>query len=121
MDINYFLPGQLWLYDARASEPDSSLTILKIDDLEEDVIVHVRIDNVRLNDTLGYVAHLPFSADVLWESLTAFVKHLENVPDFAEEYQRWKGKFDSGTTSYLKVPVKEVLKGIEENQNNKAI
>ena len=40
-DINYFLPGQLWQYNTRNGEEASTLTVLKIDELENDAIIHI--------------------------------------------------------------------------------
>jgi hypothetical protein len=117
MDLNYFLPGQLWRYDTRDVEQDSTITILKVDDLEEETIIHIRIDRVRLNGGLGYLSHIAFSADALMNSLTFFVNHLEALPDFEEDYKQWKKEFDDGTINYWTVPVKEVLTGVTERMN----
>lgn len=114
MDLNYFVPGQLWQYDTRAAESESTLTILKIDDWEEEVIVHVRIDKLRINGGLGYISHLAFSADVLLESLVAFIGHLESVPEYEDDYQQWKRGFDFGKIKYITIPVKEAIAAIEK-------
>lgn len=112
-DLNYFLPGQLWQYDTRSGEENSVLTILKIDELENDAIVHIRLDYLNIGGRPGFLAHLPFSADAMMASVTGFIKHLDAVPDFEGGYQHWKQQFDAGKTGYWTIGIKEAIDAIE--------
>lgn len=118
-DLNYFLPGQLWQYDTRPGEETSVITILAIDDEEDHIIIHVRLDNINFGSN-GYIQHLPFSADAIMGSVTNFIKHLDELPDFKEGYDQWKQNFIAGKADYWKIPVKEVVEAINQIMNNKA-
>ncbi len=118
-DINYFLPGQLWQYNTRNGEEASTLTVLKIDELENDAIIHIRIDELGIGGQRGFLAHLPFSADAMMASVTGFIKHLDAVPDFKEGYDQWKQSFEDGKADYWKVAVKEAVEVIEQIMNKK--
>ncbi|MEO6252015.1 MAG: hypothetical protein ABIO79_01810 [Ferruginibacter sp.] len=117
--LNYFLPGQLWQYDTRTCEENSTLTILHIDDEEDYTIIHVRLDNIDFV-TGGCIQHLPFSADAIMGSVTDFVKHLDAVPDFKVGYDQWKEQYDAGKAGYWKMVVKEAVEAIEHIMNNKS-
>lgn len=106
--INIFMPGQRWLYDTRDGEEQSTLTVLTIDELEDDAIIHIRVDGLILPGTTS-LEHLPFSADALMASVTEFDKHLDQIPAFTEGYTAWKQAFDSGKGGYWKQPVKTVI------------
>jgi hypothetical protein len=117
--LNFFLPGQVWQYDARPGEENSTLTILHIDDEEEYTIIHVRLENINfIND--GCIRHLPFSADAIMGSVTDFIKHLDTVPDFAAGYDQWKQQFEVGKAGYWKMVVKEAVEAIEHIMKNKS-
>lgn len=116
--LNYFLPGQLWQYDHRPCDENSVLTVLAIDDEEEYTIIHVRLDNINFGSN-GYIEHLAFSAEAMMESVTGFIKHLDAVPEYKEEYDEWKERFEAGKADYWRIPVKEVVEGIAQFINKK--
>ncbi len=117
-DLNYFLPGQIWQYNSRIGEENSSLTILAIDEKEDAAIIHIRIDNIYLG-TGNYIGHLPISAEALMDSVTNFVRHLETIPDFKYGYDQWKQAFEEGKAAYWKIAVKDVIDSIERIMNKK--
>ncbi len=116
--LNYFLPGQVWQYDTRPSEEKSILIILSIDDEEDHTIIHVRLDNINFVNN-GCIQHLPFSDDAIMNSVTAFIKHLDAVPDFKAGYDQWKQEFEAGKAGYWKIPVKEAIEAIDQVMNKK--
>jgi hypothetical protein len=109
--INIFMPGQVWQYQARPGEENSTLTVLCIDELEEDAIIHIRVDGIHLGNG-DSIEHLPFSSSALEASLTTFIKHLDKAPEFSEGYDQWKAAFDSGIAGYWKITVAEVLEAL---------
>ena len=113
-DINFFQPAQVWQYDTRSGEETSTLTVLKIDELEADAIIHIRIDEIKISHG-DHIGHLPFSAAAIESSVTGFVKHLDEVPEFEEGYQQWKQAFETCRAGYWTIPVKEVIEAIAEN------
>ncbi len=111
--INIFMPGQVWQYEARPGEENSTLTVLHIDELEDDAIIHIRVDGIQLGNG-NDIEHLPFSAAALEASLKAFLMHLDKIPEFSEGYNEWKQAFDAGKAGYWKIPVKEAINVISE-------
>ncbi|HMK05631.1 MAG TPA: hypothetical protein VK489_15625 [Ferruginibacter sp.] len=117
-DLNYFLPGQVWQYDTRSGEENSTLTVLAIEEGEYYAIIHVRIENINfIND--GCLPHLAFSADAVMASVTDFVKHLDAVPDFKEGYTHWKQAFEDRKAGYWRITVKEAVEAIEQVMRKK--
>ena len=116
--LNYFLPGQVWQYDTRPGEENSTLTVLAIDDEEDHVIIHIRLDDLNFGST-GCIRHLPFSADAIMDSVTGFIKHLDAVPDFKEGYDQWKQEFEAQKAGYWKMVVKEAVEAIDQVMNKK--
>ncbi len=114
--INFFLPGQVWQYITRKGEEGSTLTVLKIDELENDAIIHVRIDKINIGDKDCYIEHLAFSASAIEASVTDFIKHLDILPELDEGYQQWKQAFDTGQARYLSIPVKEAITAIMDKK-----
>lgn len=110
-DINFFHPAQVWQYNTRSGEEASTLTVLKIDELEDDAIIHIRIDGITIGN-VDHIAHLPFSAEAMEDSVTCFVRHLDELPGFEEGYARWKQEFDAGKAGYWKIRVKEAIEAI---------
>lgn len=110
--INIFMPGQVWQYQTRAGEENSTLTVLCIDELEDDAIIHIRVEGIQIGNASS-IGHLPISAAALESSLTAFIMHLDKLPEFSEGYDQWKQAFDSGKAGYWKLPVSEAINAID--------
>ncbi|HEX2683624.1 MAG TPA: hypothetical protein VHL77_06815 [Ferruginibacter sp.] len=109
--LNYFLPGQVWQYSTRPGEESSTITVLKIDEIEDDAIIHIRIDHIQ-QLTGGCIQHMPFAADAVLASVTDFVKHLNEVPGFVDGYNQWKQAHDEGKAGYWNMPVKEAVEAV---------
>lgn len=112
-----FISGQIWKYDNNSGEEDSVLTILKIDRIDNDSIIHVRIDNIKIpisstGTYVDHIGHLPFSETQLSNSVTEMTGHAKELPSFSEGYMQWKNAFGAGKAGYWKMSVKEALEGI---------
>jgi len=114
------MPGQVWQYSNRLGEDDSTLTILKIDELEEDVIIHIPIDGIQLGQS-DHIAHLPCSAEAIEASVVDFVRHLAILPEFEEGYSRWKELFNNKKAGYWTIPVSQVLDAIAAIMKQQAV
>ena len=112
-DINFFHPAQVWQYNTRSGEESSKLTVLKIDELENDTIIHIRIDSINIGSG-NYIGHMPFSAAAIEASVSGFVKHLNELPEFEEGYQQWKQEFDEGKAGYWKITVREAIDAVSK-------
>ena len=93
-DIKY-VPGQVWDYQHRESEPLSTLTVLKLTTHPSGIVViHIRIDDVHITDVSGKeishtITHIPISPEGLDRSVTQLVRQSSTIPDFSEGYSCW--------------------------------
>ena len=111
-----FTAGQIWKYNNRPGEEDSTLTILDVEEYEKEEVVHIRIDGIKMtlpNGTIAdHIKHLPFSAMVLRSSVTRLIGRTPGLPPFLEGYTQWKNAFDAGKAGYWKMPVQEAVEAV---------
>jgi hypothetical protein len=91
---NKFHPGQVWQYKTRPGEENSFVTILKVESLPKGIIIHVRIDKVRLKNCAGgpepeTIEHMPFAREAIENSVTKLLKEDSKIPDF-QGYDDWR-------------------------------
>lgn len=90
-----FAPGQVWTYHTRPSEPNASLTVLKLESLPKiGLVVHVRLDGIRLHNCSGgpeptEIGHAPFAREALDRSVVKLIR-TGGVPPFEAGYQNWR-------------------------------
>lgn len=115
-----FRAGQVWKYDTRPGEDNSTLTILNVEKYENgDAIIHVRLDGIKLynpNSASGYsnsIGHLPFSDEAISRSVVTLAGVIDSLPDFSDGYNQWKEAWESGKAGYWKVEVKEAVEGMD--------
>lgn len=120
-----FEVGQVWKYDSRASEENSTLTIGRIDRFDDQTIVHVSLSGLRIsmpaqNRIVDSVGHLPIEAGFFKESLKELVG--QSVPDdqFAAGYEYWRAAYDEGNAGYYTLPLRECVETIEAALNGTA-
>ena len=88
-------PGQVWQYRTRDDEPNSRLTVLRVENLPElGTVVHVRIDGVRLRNCAGgpepdTIQHMPFTKDAFARSVTKLLKDGSKIPTL-DGYDQWR-------------------------------
>ncbi len=90
-----FHAGQTWHYNARHGEEKSTLTVLKVESLPKGIIIHIRVDDIRLRNCTGgpepdKFEHMPFTKEALDHSVTTLVRETREVPDFKVGYQEWR-------------------------------
>ena len=110
--------GQVWSYKNRAYEKGSKVTIIKIDDLETGIVVHLKIDGLKLLEKNSgkvmatSIEHLPISFDMFKKSvidIEAIVKVLPN-----EGYSHWKRLFDTGEAGVWAIEIADAIEVTEE-------
>jgi hypothetical protein len=89
-----FKPGQVWSYDTRPGESDSTLTILRVDSGEKlGVIIQVRLDGLKMHNPRGELVptmeHMPFSRDAMLLSVDHLLKSNQPLPTL-EGLDRWR-------------------------------
>lgn len=97
-----FKVGQIWKYNTRTVEENSTLTILKVEKYNSvGVVIHIYVNGLKLknpqrpsglSDDIG---HLPLSKTSVLKSVSTLVSSDEKLPDFREGYNNWKEVFDS--------------------------
>ena len=118
-----FSVGQIWEYKTRATELGSKVTILKIDFLNDQEIIHIYVGGLKLKNPqspTGYgedISHMPISPDALKESVTELVNQTESLPNFEEGYEIWREAFDSGKAGIFTISVKECVEFMEQTIN----
>jgi hypothetical protein len=117
--------GQVWKYRTRPNEPDSLLTIVKVELQHSTAIaVHIHVDGLCLKPaepggTPGTTAsHLPFSEEALDASVTNIVDQVVVLPDFEEGYMMWREAFLAGEAGIFSLTVAEVMDFIESTMGN---
>ena len=90
-----FHEGQVWSYRSRSGEEASTLTVLRVENVGKiGVVIHVRIDNIRLGNYMGgpaptSIAHAPFTKAALSQSVTRLLGSLPTLPDYMDGYKDW--------------------------------
>ncbi len=115
--------GQRWEYSTRPLEKGSTLTIVKIDKIGNDKIIHISIEGVKIENPKikkGFgenVSHIPISEKALQKSVTKIIEKVKTLPDFEEGYAIWKNAYDQGQAGYFTIPVMECVEYMEKTLN----
>lgn len=129
-----FLPGQVWEYKTRPTEADSTLTVLKVDTVNNQRIIHVAVHGLRMKrathmtvgarrtaiaelDIGDSIGHMPIAEQTLAESVTRVVRVEDKLPPFQEGYDLWKAAFDKGEGGYFTIPVAKCVEFVEQTLN----
>jgi len=85
-----FVPGQVWSFRLAASEPDATLTVLKVETLDKiGEVVHISVSAVRGPNGVTKIGHLPMSWNALDRSVLNRVAYDPAPPDLGG-YSAWK-------------------------------
>ncbi len=118
-----FTVGQVWNYETREHEAGSRLTIVQIDSLHGQDIVHISVDGLRIRNSYlesgfgEHISHLPISPEALESSVTKQIGQVKTLPDYREGYQIWREAFDSGEGGVFSLSVAECIEFIEQTVN----
>jgi hypothetical protein len=88
-----FKPGQVWSYQTRPGEPESTITILQIDRMEKiGIVISVRVDGLEAHNPRGErvpaVEHMPFTRDAMLLSVDHLLRTEGQLP-VSEGYDNW--------------------------------
>lgn len=115
-----FEAGQSWKYHTRSGEENSKLTILKVEKVNNETIVHVALSGLKIKNPHSpegvseTIDHLPFSKEAVIESVIEQSGVENRLPDFMEGYLEWKKAFESGKGGVFTVTVKEAVEYVEQ-------
>jgi len=122
---NSFIAGQVWSYETRLHEQKSKLTVLKVDYFENAVVVHIRLDNIKLQDPeesegmITVVPHMAFLQKALMKSVIKVLDNNHRLPEFSKEYHNWREGDGVGTAWAWHYSVSEALSRLERSKTNK--
>jgi len=118
-----FAVGQVWEYKTRAVEPNSFLTIVKIENVKDKTIIHISLENVKIKNShapSGYgesVSHMPIAKQSLKESVTKLLKSNAKLPAYEEGYNLWREAFEKGEGGYFTISVSKCIEFMEQTIN----
>jgi hypothetical protein len=122
--MSKFEPGQVWQFNARSSEAQSRLTVLKTEAHPKlGNIVHIRIDGIALKNPNSssrvstFISHLPYGEEALSKCVTNLERSDAEVPAFEEGYKHWKQAFDAGRAGIWTAPVSDAIASMESALN----
>lgn len=114
--------GQVWHYDARKGEENSTLTINHIDyDEEHRAIYHLSIDGIRIQpsqyglEPVTQIHHLPVAENALIESLTSLEEAVLPLNGSEEGYANWKSAYKEGNAGVFSICIAEIINNIERS------
>ncbi len=111
-------PGDVWHYHTRPDEANSTLTILKVEEVKPiGTVVHIRVDGVRLKNCSGgpepdTLQHMPFTKEAFERSITERIKEAGPIPSM-EGYEEWKRR----TGGVYNITVAEAIQVAEDTLN----
>ena len=115
-----FSIGQVWSYNNRPQDQDSSLTIVHIDNANDTTIIHIALQGVKVKNSTspnGYtnsIGHLPVGIEAMRESVRKLQSTVDTLPDYEDGYKQWKTAFDSGDAGFFSIPVCEIVNYVEQ-------
>lgn len=112
-----FEAGQVWRYHTRQGEEKSRLTVIRVESLRGQDMVHVALSDLTMLSLGGepatHCSHLPFSEAAVRESVVELdrVSSEENPMD---GYDDWRKAFETGEAGIFTCSVAAALDGMAE-------
>lgn len=120
-----FKVGQIWKYNTRTGEDNSTLTILKVEKYDSaGIVIHIYVNGLKLKNPQrpsGFsddIGHLPLSKDAVLKSVTTLVSEDNKLPDFIGGYTNWREAFDSKRGGIFSIVVSDAVTYVEEAMSN---
>ena len=115
--------GQIWHYETRPGEEDSTFTVLKVETHPKlGVIVHITVQGIRLknpqapNGFSERIGHMPFAEEAIDNSILDMSE--ENpLPDSQEGYEEWRTAFENDNAGIFSITVAEAIDVMEKALN----
>lgn len=115
-----FQVGQVWSYESRAQEPESTLQILKIDSISAtERYIHIAVKDLKIAKSVDgefaeTIEHMPMFESSLRNSVLKLVSKKEALPDFEEGYEMWREAFGACNAGAFEVSVAEAVQFVED-------
>ena len=119
-----FKIGQIWKYKTRPNEPDSRLTVCKVEVAGKlGTVIHVSISAVKIkspqnkNGEATEISHLPFAESAVKQSVLQIAQEKAALPDYSEGYQTWRKAAEQGKGGVWTIAVAEAIAVMETALN----
>jgi len=111
-------PGQIWKAKGRAKDPDPRVVILKVErGSPAGDVVFIAVDGLKLclpnGECGGAFFPLAMSVEALDASVLELIGRTDKLPDVTKGYEFWQQGVKKGIPVTNKVPLSQVLDGIE--------
>ncbi|MFD1260565.1 hypothetical protein [Entomomonas asaccharolytica] len=117
--------GEVWLYQQREQEENSTVIINKVELGSDQLpIYHITIRDVKIansNSPTGFtdkIGHAPVSVETLQQSLTTKIANAQVDSDYLEGYEAWYNAHMAGQTGVFTNTVAEIVNYIEQAINS---
>jgi hypothetical protein len=109
-----FEAGQVWAYQTRPGEEDSTLLIDKVeDDPKLGRIYHISVSRIQIKGSAATftneLPHIPVSLQTLTASCTHLIGHSDPNPDYLPGYRLWRQAFEAGRAGKYSITIAEIL------------
>jgi hypothetical protein len=106
-------PGQVWTFKAPTNQPNTRLTILKVESTKKlGTIIHVALSGVSYGPGQTTIGHLPFSEEAIDESVLKLERESGPIPEFIDGYKRWREAFDGGKAGIFTIGVADAFEAV---------
>lgn len=120
-----FKAGQIWNYNTRLGEENSTIEILKVEKYDTTgVVIHIYVCGLKVKNPhkstgiSNEIGHLPLSKEAILKSVTTLVSENNKLTDYKEGYNSWKEAFDNNKGGIFTASVQDAIKYVEEAMNN---
>lgn len=116
--LTQFAPGQVWKYKTRPNEPDSRITVVRVDTDNEEFgnIIHIYLSDLDIPNASApsgkttIVNHLPYAEEALAASVLELESENQPLPaDYEDGYRLWREAFESDDAGIFTVSVVEAI------------
>jgi hypothetical protein len=108
--------GQVWQYETRPGEEDSTFVIGRVAYYSQiGCVVHISVRGLQITPRGGQgpameiISHVPIADKAVDRSIVSLVGREEQVPGFEQAYAEWKREFRAGRAGVFTLSVAEVI------------
>lgn len=126
--------GQIWSYQTRPGEEKSYFQVVKVTHHPKlGNVIHVAVRGLKMKNPLSRdgisggvrnipffsdrVRHLPFVEKAIDKSAVKLLKEKAALPDYEEDYGKWRDAFDAGRAGVYTITLAEAVDRVEASLN----
>lgn len=108
---------QVWKYKTREIEKNSTVQIVKIENVGGNEVIHLRINDVHFKkdiNTPSTVHHIPMDKEVFKNSITKLTGYKKVDASYEDGYMQWREAFESGKGGIFTIGISEVMETLDQ-------